>query len=116
MKAIGLQVGNYLEYKKRVIRFELGDFSEASNNSQFLELFIKPIPLTEQWLKDFGFRENNKKFFRDHPYFIGYKDWRPEGFWMLRDPEVPIRLIKYVHQLQNLYFALTEKELIKYSN
>ena len=115
MEAKELRIGNYIkmyfveyDYNKEC-QISIGDFIGIKNGI----IKIKPIPLTEQWLKDLGFRENNKKFFRDHPYFIGYKDWRPEGFWMLRDPEVPIRLIKYVHQLQNLYFALTEKELTK---
>lgn len=73
----------------------------------------KPIELTEQWLLDFGYKENDKKFFKKTPYYIEYKGWTPEGFWMMRDIGVPIKLLKYVHSLQNLYFALCETEPTK---
>ena len=109
MKATELRIGNWVKRDVQPDGFQIDSHSFFTCERD-PEMY-NPIPLTEQWLKDFGFRENNGKFFRDHPYFVGYKDWIPEGFWMLRDTEVPIRLIEYVHQLQNLYFALTGKEL-----
>lgn len=68
----------------------------------------EPIPLTEEWLLKFGFEKIG-----------GWDDY--EGY--IKD-EVEIALnekypfenylqkeLKHVHQLQNLYFALTGKEL-----
>ena len=61
---------------------------------------VEGIPLTEEWLikllpnyKEFGIKSNG-----DHVYFVH------------RESELYID-IKSVHQLQNLYFDLTEKEL-----
>lgn len=76
---------------------------------------IRGIELTEKWLKEFGFEF-------DGSY------WKPKGCWhryvfhkramftnvLNLEPEgciVPHAQVYYVHQLQNLYFALTGKEL-----
>jgi hypothetical protein len=70
---------------------------------------IEPIPLTEEWLIKFGFNKvcsmyirisdiNEMEFFDN---IITFKDW----FCKLE------KKIQYVHQLQNLYFALTNTEL-----
>jgi hypothetical protein len=70
---------------------------------------IEPIPLTEEWLIKFGFNKvcsmyirisdiNEMEFFDN---IITFKDW----FCKLE------KKIQYVHQLQNLYFALTGEEL-----
>lgn len=72
---------------------------------------VEPIPLTEEWLERFGFENRNRDYFKgsfcvqyadrifDHNniFFFGYNGNSIE--------------IKYVHQLQNLYFALTGEEL-----
>jgi hypothetical protein len=69
-----------------------------------------PIPLTEQWLITFKFEQDGKDYFCNilrmvyndkKNIFIAY----PYGY-----PISPLRCL-YVHQLQNLYFALTGKEL-----
>ena len=69
---------------------------------------LEPIPLTKEWLLKFGFR-----------YITGWDDY--EAF-IKDDVEITYNEIvkfknyidvelKYVHQLQNLYFALTDNEL-----
>ena len=77
---------------------------------------IEPIPLTEEWLFKFGFRDNNYSFDKD----IFHISWsvrvistNVRSLFFL-DGEIPDDWkinIKYVHQLQNLYFALTGEEL-----
>lgn len=70
---------------------------------------IHPIPLTEEWLLKFGFVK-----VRDYPVFrlnglqIEFNGFDSEWGAGLLDKKT---IIKYVHQLQNLYFALTGKEL-----
>lgn len=66
---------------------------------------LQPIPLTEEWLLKFGFELKN----------WGIKVWYLKGFeidqhFYLKGIDWGVRF-KYVHQLQNLYFALTGKEL-----
>lgn len=83
---------------------------------------VKPIPLTEEWLLDFGFCKN-----KNNDYWLGwitgYLELIPsKGFFypqLVSIPElsneneqrVPFRRIEFVHDLQNVIFALTGEEL-----
>lgn len=67
---------------------------------------LEPIPLTEEWLINFGYCKvpNNQI-----NYFIkGHLIWLPNDLFICDKNGI---VLKYVHQLQNLYFALTGKEL-----
>lgn len=72
---------------------------------------VHPIPLTEKWLLRFGFKEFPIQS-ETHPW----SDWELDDFvismpyfsFVWGDTETEI---KYVHQLQNLYHALTGQEL-----
>jgi hypothetical protein len=67
------------------------------------------IPLDEEWLLKFGFERKNRWFgkgdfsYEDNKIYLGF-GCHCEG------PEETD--IKYVHQLQNLYFTLTGEELV----
>lgn len=81
-------------------------------------LIDKPIPLTEEWLLKLGMQEHVIP-----PHWSGPKERRT----FYRNDDAPVNLliedgvayicftklceVKYVHQLQNLYFALTGEEL-----
>jgi hypothetical protein len=90
-----------------------------------IEDFIsfEPIPLTEEWLIKFGFdkRESSvcdafyiginpitKDWLFDIVWLKNMMDYSYEGFPFYRNGH---HKIQYVHQLQNLYFALTGEEL-----
>lgn len=67
------------------------------------------IPLTEEWMVRFGFKKDG--FYNSAErwicrYILLFKG---NGHFILCD--YPLTTIKYVHQLQNLYFALTGSEL-----
>ena len=79
---------------------------------------IEPIPITEEWLLKFGFyyqssdknyvvkskQENNnsiKKIDGDWCYNNDYSD---ASCYFVRE-------LRYVHELQNLYYALNDEEL-----
>jgi hypothetical protein len=71
----------------------------------------KPIPLTEEWLLKFGFVSNP---YKDRYELIAKINIiiecdKTKGLVNLYCEQFPH--IKYVHQLQNLYFALTGEEL-----
>jgi hypothetical protein len=71
---------------------------------------VKPIPLTEQWLKDFGFEGSVNENSKCRTYSIGkFKIWIQNGSFCFH--HYSYFEIKHVHQLQNLYFALTDEEL-----
>lgn len=72
---------------------------------------VSPIPLTEEWLIKFGFRDGNEGFADEwNKWFKDGLELEPfmDHFEMYINECV---YIKYVHQLQNLYFALTNEEL-----
>ena len=80
---------------------------------------INPIPLTEEWLVKFGFEKVNDNFMTIESYHYENKNcWIyliADGFELelntLSERNNLCRTYKYVHQLQNLYFALTGEEL-----
>jgi len=67
---------------------------------------VEPIELTEEWLLKFGFEAENGYPFK---MLFGYIKIR-NGKWFFKYYSFDIELL-YVHQLQNLYFALTREEL-----
>lgn len=72
---------------------------------------IQPIPLTEEWLMKLGFFKYNNAWVLKEPtgnmLDFGFSVWEDMTYNTaeLKPP------LDYVHQLQNLYFALTGEEL-----
>lgn len=101
MKANELRIGNWVFNGRniRVIPTQIEWFSEGVYD-------LLPIPLTEEWLLKFGFEQN--KLSAKHNSFIWYENHI--GIKGLLGVVKPYEC-KHVHQLQNLYFALTGEEL-----
>ena len=114
-----LRIGNYVlneEFEPHVTILSLEDGSEDNYckigiddyNFSYSSLeFCSYIPLTEEWLDKFSFIPKD--------FGNGFKDWRTsEGFTvneysgMLSYKGIDL---DSVHQLQNLFFAITGKEL-----
>lgn len=76
----------------------------------YLEDF-EPIPLTEEWLVKFGFE--NLDFPNEFNFgsFCVRLNTKDRIFRYITNDGNVRPVIKHVHQLQNLYFALTENEL-----
>lgn len=115
MKVTELRIGNYFtdgEDVKTVTWFTIKELSTHSKESaMFFKGWCQPIPLTEQWLLDFGFFSNPYKDRYEmvsHDLFIECD--KTKGILDLYI-ETPYVVLKTVHQLQNLFFALTGKEL-----
>lgn len=116
MEANELRIGNYLT------NF-LGEVFEANGvtiANFYHNEFGKPEPikLTEKWLLDFGFEVKNKRqnrFINDDDFELEFQgDYVSYCVWGGEDAPHLTQFFghcKYVHQLQNLYFALTQKEL-----
>ena len=118
MEANELRIGNYIDrtdYICRVIGIDILDSKKGTIITEPLdfkgERFViqeqEPIPLTEEWLVKFGFEKlegwDDMYYFQIgnfqvYEYNVSGYDY--DGF-----------NIKHVHQLQNLYFALTNEEL-----
>jgi hypothetical protein len=122
MKANQLRIGNYIQdFEDKPYYFQIE--SIENNNSDYWVTYrngsvscivdaLEPIPLTEEWLVKFGFISNP---YADCYDFNGIKlecdktKGRLE-LWCANITGKIIYLIS-VHQLQNLYFALTGEEL-----
>lgn len=109
MEATELRIGNYIEFcasdswsLHTVVPKDLHVMHVFDNDPS--ESY-RPIPLTDEWLEKFGFKNWGDK------YTFGLKTVnihsRKRGFVLRKS----FPIIKYVHQLQNLYFALTGEEL-----
>lgn len=79
---------------------------------------VKPIPLTEEWLERFGFEEKmiyNSIHYElgDFKVYIDIDNGLPSGYFDYHKVSmIGIKAeLNHVHQLQNLYFALTGEEL-----
>lgn len=102
MKATELRIGNWFIQYDEPEQFD-GDFYHLSD--------IKFIPLTEEWLLKLGFKEVSDRIYVKN-YHYGY-EFGITNYFVIKNGKHFIRYkhIKYIHQLQNLYFALTNEEL-----
>ena len=135
MKSNELRIGNYVYYEhtthiisgimgskiyswwvkdgEPVIEYEAKDVSGTQVENPYMDVisYYEPIPLTEGLLKEFGFDMKDKNRL----------DWVKGAFNLERSNEDDSKFcfevyshyipLDYIHQLQNLYFALTGEEL-----
>lgn len=115
MKAKDLRLGN-LVYYQNYIMYVSGIFDNCvylnfeGNEGDFLELNdeeLKGIELTPYWLEKFGFEFST--------YFKWWHKEKTNNYTIesinFSELKCMGTKIKYVHELQNLHFALTNKEL-----
>ena len=102
-----LRIGNWIEYKGSHCAWAVSDFAEIEHG---ILNFVRPIPLTEEWLVKFGFVFDGVRY----QQYINNNLWAfvKNNAYGWYSPFIEISNgIKYVHQLQNLYFTLTGEEL-----
>jgi hypothetical protein len=116
-----LRIGNwYTSVKWGIpVECELTDFTQLDYMSDGaykyppIDEIFEPIPLTEEWLLKFGFDIYEDPFH----YFIDigngeipeyFNVWYYDNYYDANECNAKLY---YVHQLQNLYFALTGNEL-----
>lgn len=128
-----LRLGNLLDFEGEVC------IVREINSSEVVVLFdnceeewiylsqFNSIPLTEEWLLDFGFRKH-KSGIGGADMWQGmdgwsidndlFSDWLFRGHRGISKDTYSLKLvgyinsrIEYIHQLQNLYFCLCGKEL-----
>ena len=114
LKASHLRIGNLLYIPQLKDNFEIGTIYEngrfltKNNKHSFSSIeCANPIPLSEEWLLKFDFYVRD--VFGQKQYFLsGITIYVNDGKFQHSGYD---RKIKYVHELQNLYFALTQREL-----
>jgi hypothetical protein len=124
MKANELRIGNWImafpiTFPQQVIDV-MCDSVNTENGQGMHYGDVDPIPLTEEWLLKFGFEKPKE----EHRYNTWEKYIAPNRTFNILPPYEKKKYygysanhrigeleIKYVHQMQNLYFALTGEEL-----
>ena len=125
MKAQELRIGNWYKSVKFgvPVMCEITDIAElchrsdgAYNDPPIDEMF-EPITLNKEWLKKLGFIKDGKYYCKGvHcTYFSGLMKLKFDRLLQMWQFDIgsyeDLTRIKYVHQLQNLYCALTGEEL-----
>jgi hypothetical protein len=117
MKATELRIGNlvYGNMNEICIVTELGNvlnpnlvsYKEVSNIKAWGQNIQKPIPLTEEWLLKFGFEKEEGWFKKKRLLLFNIRNM----YFTTPSRDIVSVDVTTVHQLQNLYFALTGEEL-----
>ena len=123
MKTQDLRIGNYVNHicNDELVTDVIADVgyhllsspkSITSRKDSDVIKELKPIPLTEEWLLKFGFVNDGYSEWMKDRYTLDceYTDKGVYNFVIDNRTYLDID-IKHVHQLQNLYFALTGEEL-----
>lgn len=109
MKSTELRIGN------KIHQFGIEIFVTGGTLEKLAEIEadgkicidLTPIPLTEEWLVEFGYiKSGNLRFTAKG--IIDLYAYKNNVTCSVNDVEIRL---KYVHQLQNLFFALTGTEL-----
>ena len=114
IRANELRIGNYYHLVEEGV-----DINEVYQISDGYSLHLideynnaKPIPLTEEWLLKMCFEcgqlKTSKRFWIPN---FNIRIFNKSGKTQVSHSGKVYEHIKYVHQLQNLYFALTGEEL-----
>ena len=121
MKSTELRIGNIIESRtKHPVKANWGTLKALENG----EKTYFPIQLTEEWILKFGFKGSvNTNIYAifsevsneiNENYDVVFKIIRTPDLFnnsITKSYRYENTYIKYVHQLQNIYFALTGNEL-----
>ena len=113
MKATELRIGNLVQDRHSeecgMIDIVVLGIIDAMENHSY-----EPIPLTEEWLKRLGFEIKKGAWGTSAEIRIGrvrYVLYQNRNVWSI-NPTDGFRVdFKYIHTVQNHYFALTGQEL-----
>lgn len=94
------------EYNRRI---------DGSTGDEFLlsSGFVSGIQLSYEWFDKFGYKKHDDKYYHSESYLnnLGPVAFVYKGQWCMNSLPLGANNFKYVHQFQNLIFALTSKAL-----
>jgi predicted nicotinamide N-methyase len=119
-----LRIGNIIlsPDTNKPVRVEIDHLRAIKNNASINGVFYEPIPLTPEILEKAGFENELNQFFTSTKavregfielekdgdlYIVMLKQKNEDETW----DSVLLNDIFYLHQIQNLFFALTNEEL-----
>ena len=132
MQATELRIGNLVDLGNRIAKvIDIGhnsctvaDLEETQDTMESYER-TKGIVLTDEWFIKWDFFKDGEywcKAIYDYKYCFKYRDWANDWSFYQEFTDSPFERdekmkypvsfdIKFVHQLQNLWFALLHKEI-----
>lgn len=116
MKAEDLRIGNLVEYflinEWKELPIDGSDIVWAVSDNEVFNQVHRPIKLTPAWLERAGFNYTDDMYeIPDFPFSITMVNNFPTLYCERYGGDVYEKQIQFVHQLQNLYHALTGNEL-----
>jgi hypothetical protein len=141
MKATELRIGNWVNniHTGNPYQINIEKMIRLLQHFKKDVIYFEPIPLTEEWLVNFGFEKSvcfdyGERINYQYEFFFNIGDDIERVFHYDDDEQKEVEVafatrelwpkeddaqsrtwitkdIKHVHQLQNLYFALTNREL-----
>lgn len=121
-----LRIGNWVRFKycNSNNGWDFTTITESCFESKIIEKTYKPVKITKQWLKNFGFNKGTNTDFHaleltietgNYILFL-YADNQDKYSVVTvgldsQLEKILCKDIKYIHQLQNFYFSLTGEEL-----
>ena len=124
MKATELRIGNYVIHNHGTDLFSTVEwiqndcvsvcFSVQSDFATGCTCSLNkifPIPITEEWLEKFGFFRYCEKYRLTLSQGLYFNVNRMKDGYSVYRNRARMRKVKYVHEFQNLFFALTGEEL-----
>ena len=124
MKPTELRIGNLIYHPEFCEVMKVTSIQDDLINFAIKIYDVEPIKLSEEWMVKFGFMQNKNSGFQSdfyslkNSYFlIGYHKSLSEDCFAYetydyRNYDGERLWIDSVHQLQNLYYALNQKELL----
>lgn len=124
MKPQELRIGNYVNVQNKYESiFRIDGIESNINDCKVIQYEgrpeyrsawysdLSPILLTEEWLINFGFKYYDK--IRKYHFGLHFRlDIRQvDNVYKIFIDDIEIKVIEYIHELQNLYFELTNEEL-----
>ncbi len=113
LQARDLRIGNYVSGMFEIEKIEgiYESFANTDGANHIPLRNLKPIPITEEWLLKLGFERG------ENHHFITYKRGEIElldnigQFFRVYYSKTHLMDIKYIHELQNLFYCITGNEL-----
>lgn len=119
LKENDLRIGNFIKVISSTKKFD-SYITQAKGydivrieEKSFTYWNYEPIILTEEWLLKFGYGKKHDIYYKNNSLlrFIGNEVFYSRGEIDDAEFQEYITSVKYVHELQNLHFALTGNEL-----
>jgi hypothetical protein len=110
-----LRIGNFLQWKSEIPNNYFNVKSIEAEYDWYEE--CEGVLITKEWLLKLGFEQNEILQLKFDEYSKGFITLGKvvsgeELYQLIYDGKCFLTFVQYVHQLQNLYFVVTGKELV----